>query len=87
MYRATGIIHAKATGDPGGSIKVEFRDGTDRKIPGRGLDESEAFNGDEAANIIRWHGDPVYLAGQTVKAHFVLNRAKRHAFRFSPDSQ
>ena len=79
-------IAVNAAVEPGGSLRVELRDETGRKIPGRGLDDCEPFNGDEVTHVMRWRGGPVQLAGQTVRAHFVLDRARLYAFRFSPGS-
>lgn len=71
---------------PGGQIRVELRDESNRAIPGRKLEQCDPFRGDEFAHTVSWRdgSGPPRLSGQTVRVHFELHHARLYALRFRP---
>ncbi|MDE2868140.1 MAG: hypothetical protein OXR64_13085 [Chloroflexota bacterium] len=70
----------------GGYLKVEVRDTGDRVLPGRGLDDSDTFNGDSVRHTLTWQGDanlpiPENVDSGTVYTRFIPHRRLRFVMR------
>jgi hypothetical protein len=67
-----------------GTAFVELRDAVGRPIPGFTREQCEEIGGNFIDQLVYWNGSPdlASLAGQPIRLHIELKRAKLYAFQF-----
>ena len=70
-----------------GTAFVELRDADGKPIPGFALADCEEIGGNFIDQAVYWKGKPDVsaLAGESVRVHIKLTRAKLYAFQFTKD--
>jgi hypothetical protein len=75
-------LEINAVTRPGGSLAVEFLDGSGRPIEGFG--SSDSFAGDDLRKTLTWKGNSSVqkLAGKPISLKFHLKNAELYSFAF-----